>query len=178
MLRRCPSIAHWAKGAATAALVVLVVLPAAARAESPFRRAAQELSSAASSLGSTLFDAASAVMGGTGSSADAEAPSAFQAKVDAWATNPTLKIGRRLLKMDGLSGMGSFMEEMLMGKELEQVFSDPFAAYTVINRECSHSSPARLGSGLGLRQGRRALEIGSDSRTPPFPLLARHLACS
>lgn len=117
MLRRC-------------ALVALVLLPAGCQAANPFSRAAQELSNSASTLGSAIFD----MVGGGPSSSDGE-PSAFQAKVDAWATNPTLKIGRRLMKMGGLDGMGSLMEEMAFGKELEQVFSDPLAAHTVITRE-------------------------------------------
>jgi hypothetical protein len=128
MIRRFSSLAR------AAALLLLLAAPAAVNASSAFGHTKRELSGATSALDS-LLDAAAALTGG-GATADATQAAPLREAaggiVDAWATNPTLKIGRRLMKGEGV---GSFLEEMTFGKELEQVFTNPIAAHTVINRE-------------------------------------------
>ncbi len=98
------------------ALVAALALAAAPAQAAPFGRTQREMA-AGDGLGDTI---------------QAVAEKATQTLTDAWANDPTLKIGRKLVKG---GAMGDFIGQMAGGKELEQVFSNPIAAHTVINRE-------------------------------------------
>lgn len=130
----------------TVSLLLILLLAAGARAQAQanngggagrgaaFSRAKRELGSAGretQTLSSLAADAKEAVSAVT-SAASGDAAPMQQAMVDVWLTNPALKMARRLI--DG-EGMGSFIPDMLAGKEMLEVFSNPIAAHTVINRE-------------------------------------------
>lgn len=127
--------------------LLLLLLLAGARVQAQqaaFSRAKRELGSSAgretqtlSTLAAEAKEALAAATSGSGSGsgineATGATASAQQPMVDVWATNPALKIARRLMNGEGV---GDFIPEMLGGKELLQVFSNPIAAHTVINRE-------------------------------------------
>ena len=122
--------------------LLLLLLLAGARVQAQqaaFSRAKRELGSAGretQTLSTLAAEAKEALAGATSGSGagttDGAASSTQQPMVDVWATNPALKIARRLMNGEGV---GDFIPEMLEGKELLQVFSNPIAAHTVINRE-------------------------------------------
>ena len=128
----------------SSAPLLLLLLLAGARVQAQqaaFSRAKRELGSAGretqtlSTLAAEAKEALAAATSGSGSGSNEAAgttTSAQQHMVDVWATNPALKIARRLMNGEGV---GDFIPEMLGGKELLQVFSNPIAAHTVINRE-------------------------------------------
>jgi hypothetical protein len=134
----------------TAWLLLLLLLATGARAEAQanngggrsaaFSRAKRELGSAGretQTLSSLAADAKEAVSAVTSAASGDAATPLQQAMVDVWATNPALKMARRLINGEG---MGTFIPDMLGGKEMLQVFSNPIAAHTVINRESVHPS--------------------------------------
>ena len=173
MTRRRMTLASLVAAGATL-LVAALVAPGAQAADGVFGRVQREMASGsggATTLGGSLLDAAQAAMaGGVGAATQEQgeggAEEADAKKVDAWATNPALKVARRLMK-GGAGGVGGFFQEMMADEgALAEVFSNRSAAHAVINSEWVRCLGLGVGvNGAGCLPGGRVLSgLGEAGR--------------